>query len=231
MLSTMLCNCSNDVEQNEQKEEVCDCQAFVLSDAEIAVNTKKANKGDPDAARSLANYFVMIVLDEKKGFYWNEIAAKNGHTNAQSEVGRDYMTGNEPINQRNFQKARFWLSKAAQKGDPDAIEYLPLLLSKTELISLTHKARRGNSDAAYKLYKYYYWVEREHDKEESYWLKKAAEGGNKDAQYFWGREMEISDRQQAIKWLSKAAKQGHNDAKAVLEQMTSNRIINKDTPH
>ena len=142
------------------------------------------------------------------------------------------MTGNEPINHRNFQKARFWLSRAAEKGDSYAIEYLPLLLSKSELVSLTHKARHGNSDAAYKLYKYYHCVERETVKEESFWLKKAAEGGNKDAQYLWGREMEITDRQQSIKWLSKAAKQGHNDAKVLLEQiMTNTRIIKKDTPH
>ena len=178
MTILLLCNCCS----KDDSEVGFDNQTFVLSPDSIVIFEKEAKSGNPDAARKLALYYLYVKLDQKKAFFWNEKAAENGHTIAQFEVGRDYATGDNPLKIKDFRKAKYWLKNSAQKGDTQAKEYLSLMLSKDELDGLIFMANQGDANAAYKLYKYYFFIEQKNESKELYWLRKAAQHGNKEAQ-------------------------------------------------
>jgi TPR repeat protein len=174
--SILSCSRFSDDKQNKE-EPVSGNAPFNLTDDDKKVLSQKANRGDPDAARRLANYFYLYVNNEKQGFYWNHKAAENGHIIAQFEIGRDYAIGTQYIN-RNFEKARYWLQKSAHSDDKEAKKYLSFLLGDKERKELSLKAAQGDGEAAYRLYGYYYYIEREHGENENYWLKKAADNGH-----------------------------------------------------
>jgi len=165
-------------------------QSFDLSSKEIELYIKLSEAGDPESARKLANYYNMVAIDLKKGFFWNEKAARNGHIIAQFEIGRDYVSGVEQTCKKDLNKAKYWLEKAAKRGDPDAKHYLSLLLSQSEVDALKTMANHGDADAAFKLSEYYYFIEQNKEPVRLYWLKKAAQNGNEKAK----KELPFFDR-------------------------------------
>jgi TPR repeat protein len=222
IIFSLLCliGCSKAPEDKQKREKaVFGSAQFDLTLEKKQQLAQQAEKGDAEAARKLALYYYLAENDNKKGFYWNEKAAANGHIRAQFEVGQDYLTGTGPTKTKDFRKAKYWLQKAALKGDGEAKKYLTLLLSKEDIKELSNKAEKGNDSAAYRLYQYYYYVELEHSVKELYWLKKAAKNGNPDAQYELGRKLINSDMTQAIYWYTKAAQSGHVKARAEIDRL------------
>src|ERR1700690_3234890 len=81
---------------------------------------------------------------------------------------------------------------------------------------LIRKGNAGDAKSSYILFGYYEFAE-EDNKKSLYWLKKAAEQGNVDAQYNLGIMYtsvdSMIDKAKARYWLNKAAQK--NDAKAI----------------
>jgi len=66
----------------------------------------------------------------KKAFYWYTKAARQGHADAQCEVGDQYICGS--VCRANKRKARYWLTKAAEQGHERAKDHLITLDSDYE---------------------------------------------------------------------------------------------------
>ena len=81
---------------------------------------------------------------------------------------------------------------------------------------LTSKGNSGDAQSSYVLFGYYEFTKQDH-KSALYWLKKAAEQWNVDAQYNLGNMYTyidgMTDKSMAQYWLKKAAEQ--NDTRAV----------------
>jgi uncharacterized protein len=60
--------------------------------------------------------------NDDKAIYWYELAAKKGHTGAQTALGVIYLNGTGVI--ANPETARYWLLKAARKNDAQAFYHL-----------------------------------------------------------------------------------------------------------
>lgn len=214
----VLSGCDDSQKENSKSKEVLAISdQYLLNKSEIQLLGQRGNNGDSQAARRLFFHYLLVGNDVEKAFYWNKVAAKNGHAKAQKEVGISYMTGDRPLKHRDFNAARYWLKKASDSGEKEAQRYLDLLLSKTEVDELTEKALRGDKNAAYKVYDYYHSVERNDDNWIK-WLEVAAKNGHAEAQYIHGARLINADKKKAIYWLRKAADQGHEGARSTLKE-------------
>ncbi|MFA8279819.1 tetratricopeptide repeat protein [Escherichia coli] len=75
------------------------------------------------------------------------------------------------------------------------------------------KASQGDSDAAFKLYKYYLFCEPKSYRKQHEWLIISANNGNAIAQYNLSRELESEGKvDESIQWLKKSAEHGNNYA-------------------
>ena len=59
---------------------------YWLSDEEIQILEKNATNGDKNSAFKLYQYHMFVSLDQDLEYKWLEIAAKNGHPIAQSNL-------------------------------------------------------------------------------------------------------------------------------------------------
>lgn len=59
---------------------------YWISDEEIQILEKNATNGDKNSAFKLYQYHMFVSLDQDLEFKWLEIAAKNGHLIAQSNL-------------------------------------------------------------------------------------------------------------------------------------------------
>ena len=59
---------------------------YWISDEEIHILEEKATNGDKNSAFKLYQYHMFVSLDQDLEFKWLEIAAKNGHPIAQSNL-------------------------------------------------------------------------------------------------------------------------------------------------
>ena len=64
---------------------------YWISDEEIQILEKNATNGDKNSAFKLYQYHMFVSLDQDSAFKWLEIAAKNGHPIAQSNLA-DYFS-------------------------------------------------------------------------------------------------------------------------------------------
>lgn len=155
----------------------------------------------------------MLLIDGNKvkqdtitGRKWIEKAAKQGYTDAQTQLG-DMCTTAEGIpatvpyeEARDFKSAKKWFEKASAKGDRKAYYFL------------------GN------LYKDGKGVKRDYNKSLEY-IQKAANKGYAEAQtdigsmYYFGMKPMTRDYNQAKLWFDKAAAQNERTAKNYLAGM------------
>ena len=93
---------------------------YWISDEKIQILEKNATKGDKNSAFKLYQYHMFVSLDQDLEFKWLEIAAKNGHPIAQSNLADLFFT------QGNKEKVIFWAKKAYRNGAklPDELKIL-----------------------------------------------------------------------------------------------------------
>src|SRR5437868_13724030 len=85
---------------------------------------QSAMAGDAYAFNTLGyflDYGIGVPQDKNAALSWYKKAAKNGDICAYSNIGVFYKE------QGNFRQAKFWLSRAIDKGDGDALLEMALL--------------------------------------------------------------------------------------------------------
>lgn len=85
---------------------------------------KRALAGDPLAAAALQLEFAKKNSDRE--LYWTRIAAENGHAVSQYNLAYEYWANGAGSEQDKI-RAKFWLRKAADGGDPLAAATLEKL--------------------------------------------------------------------------------------------------------
>jgi len=158
--------------------------------------------------------------------------AKQGDSLWQYSVGDTFLSGKFGV-RKNKKKAIYWLTKAAQQGEPD-IQYFvgqrygqELSNSVKAIYWLSKAARAGNIDAQRVLgndYASEYGYVKKDLARAIYWLTKAAEQGAYLEQYKLGKiyydgEEEYKNDKKALDWLTKAALNGHSRAQYLLGNM------------
>lgn len=93
-------------------------------------------------------------------------------------------------------------------------------LTEKQVRALTANAKKGDSDAAYKLYQYYGMAKAD-DAAGFPWLKQAATAGHGGAQYALGIHLYNNDetKKQGVVWIEKAAAKGLPAAKDMVKWM------------
>lgn len=130
-----------------------------------------------------------VPENEKKAIDYFMIAAKGGITQAQRIISQEYISGD--ILSRDYEVARMWMEKAANKGDAQA----QLMLGRYYV-----------SDFGY------------NDEQKAFeWFEKAAEQGDAEAEYTLGGcyIYEIYVKEDPIvanQWFEKAANKEHPKA-------------------
>ncbi|WP_082464607.1 tetratricopeptide repeat protein [Dethiosulfatarculus sandiegensis] len=66
-----------------------------------------------------------IPVDLKQGFKWTQKAVKGENKTAQLNLGLWYLKGLGA--QKDFEKAKYWLEKAADNGSKVALKYPKML--------------------------------------------------------------------------------------------------------
>ena len=83
---------------------------YWISDEEIQILEKNATNGDKNSAFKLYQYHMFVSIDQDLEFKWLEIAAKNGHPIAQSNLADLFFT------QGNKEEAKKFLRKLKKSG-------------------------------------------------------------------------------------------------------------------
>jgi hypothetical protein len=191
---------------------------------------KAAEQGDAGAENTLGNMYMTGFGVEKnyvEAVRWYRKAADQGFVKAQLHLGQMYAAG-RGVKQSNAE-AKIWFSKAAKQGNADAKSRLEQLNkkekreAKSEILPWKAKAPQkdiqvfdaseplpwkvdaiaGQAKQCQELY-------REKQFRQAFPMcKKAAEGGNAEAQYVLGLMYEKAqgvkkDYAEAVKWLKKA---------------------------
>lgn len=125
----------------------------VPKDAEEALKwfKKAALQGHLKAQYNLALMYDSLQQYED-AFIWYEKAAEKGDGSSQYNLGIAYKSGQGVA--QNLEKAREWLQKSADQGDPDAIqalEKLPKQRAETPKKPETHAPKRPSSAAFQKV--------------------------------------------------------------------------------
>ena len=179
----------------------------------VALKTK-AEQGNSDAQYELGISYSsgeVIPTDNQLAVHWIIQAAEKGHVRAQAEMGFRYALGNaEDVNitgvLQDSHQAVYWLRKAAKQGNVDAQFALGVFLTGSKLVTMAQfiahpwrKVLEGDIPSDYI--------------RAVYWLRKAAEQGNANAQFELGGMYlkglgVIENEIQAYAWLSLASMQG-----------------------
>ncbi|MHC1725689.1 MAG: tetratricopeptide repeat protein [Syntrophobacteraceae bacterium] len=218
----------------------CDALAIrmeggLIPKAEMPVLSREALKGSPEAAHVLMWEYRYQLMRDQKAAYWEEIGAENGDLLAQYYLGYHMNFG--LCGDRNRDRGRFWLVKAADCGDSAAAKLLqeigpaPIVeddptemilpsngqdfLSDKELTRLKTKALAGSPKPAFRLYLFYEYVHR--DAEESrYWLRIAAQNDDPVGQFEFGlllaKDSDERNQQRSRFWIERAARNGNPGA-------------------
>ena len=160
-----------------------------------------------------------------------------GDPHAQYLMGLLYRDG--PLLIPDSQKAKHWLTQAAERGLPEAQYALgKLFLSDDPEVRdpdegirwLKQAARHGSSYAAYRLGKEYLTGElmTKDTSKAADWFTQSAEAGNQYAQYMLGKlyltgQGVTHDQTQAMDWFSRSAAQGNQYAQFFLEHQNDRR--------
>ncbi|PKK71931.1 kinase-like protein [Rhizophagus irregularis] len=153
-------------------------------------------------------YFNAIIekRDKGKAFELFSKASKDNYPIAQVYLGKM---------RKDPKDAFYWYQKSAENGNKLAQFYLGKYKEKS-IVWYEKSAMQNHSDAQLCL-GLLYKREEEDLKEALYWIRKAAENGNKAAQfylgkyYYYGTGIE-KDYGKSFEWYEKSAKQGYNNA-------------------
>lgn len=238
---------------------------------------KKAKKGDVEAQVEVADayfngYGVKKDLDKAAHWYYeatlhgNETArtsfysfyskllekyAKSGDTQAQYEVGCDYLEGSGV--DRDIKEAAEWFLKAMKQNHEGAKEKFYTFYSK----ELEKRAKRGDAEAQYRIGVCYMtgadvkrdtetgadWlseamIQNHEGAKEKYYsfysknLEKRAKKGDMEAQFVVGNSYLLGsdvkrDSETAAEWLLKAMLQGHEGAKEKFYSFYSKELVKR----
>lgn len=89
--------------------------SYNLSKKKLFEFLKKSEEGDAQASKKLWLYYEFAVRDRVKASEWLEKAAEQGLTVAQHNLAVGFSRRGSP--QYNLQKAKYWATKAANKGE------------------------------------------------------------------------------------------------------------------
>ena len=120
-LSIFLLSCKQHPERSEEMtNSLSTGSIYWVSDEEIHTLEEKASHGDKNSSFKLYQYHMFVSLNQDLEFKWLEIAAKNGHPIAQSNLADLFLS------QGNKEKAIFWAKKAHENGAklPDELKIL-----------------------------------------------------------------------------------------------------------
>jgi len=121
VLSISILSCKQYPKRNEKiADSISTGSTYWISDEEIHTLEEKASHGDKNSSFKLYQYHMFVSLNQNLEFKWLEIAAKNGHPIAQSNLADLFFT------QGNKEKAIFWAKKAYRNGAklPDELKIL-----------------------------------------------------------------------------------------------------------
>lgn len=99
-----------DNKDEQMQSPVSTGSTYFLSETDIHLLEKKAEKGDKDSAFKLYQYYSLVALDEKIGYQWLVKAAENGHPIAQYNLSVSLLTNGK------ISDAAFWARKASDNG-------------------------------------------------------------------------------------------------------------------
>ena len=180
----------------------------------------------------MENFFELGYEHEKSGDYLRaielyEIAASNGHDEAECRLGSIYRFGRGI--QKDYEKAFYWYYRSADKGNSYAMSNIGSMYRFAQGVEKDYdiafewyskSAEKDNDYAQQNLGSMYRFGEgRPRDIEKAlYWYKKAAVQGNMFAQCNLGSMHRLGDGikrdyKQAYFWYTKAAEQGYAYAK------------------
>ena len=167
-------------------------------------------------------YGTGVENNNENAYYWFKKSAEQGYAAAQLKLGDCYRTGIGV--EQDYEQAASWYRKAVEQGNEEANNRIDELKNEincfddnniNDYIKLNNLAKRGDTLAQSSLGDYYYkgiGVDKDYD-QAAYWYRKAAEQGNKEAQFGLGICCYIShDYRQAVDWFRQAAKQGEANA-------------------
>ena len=150
-----------------------------------------AENGDRDAQYWLGQHYYHgsggFPKDTMSAHRWLDKVAAEGEPNAQNQVGMTYFRGDE------YAAARYWLQQSAKQGNTEAADilqtinaFIPHNISSTDALLMAAVA--GNASAQYAIaWRYRMGIGIEKDPERAdYWLQRAAEQGQEDAQIVVG---------------------------------------------
>lgn len=91
---------------------------------------KAANLGNKKALESFYYFLDMFLVEEKESDEWLENEARQGNEYAQYYLG--YLYCGDDLYNEDYDKAIYWLEKAANQGNADAINLLNKIKNKKE---------------------------------------------------------------------------------------------------
>ena len=180
----------------------------------LATIAQMAEKGLASAQWHLGNIF-SDAANESAAIKWWEKAARQGHLNAQLQLGKI---------SENY-AAKEWYAMAANQGNIDAQMAMGSLCEKdyygygdpeaAKWYSMA--AEQGNIDAQMALGRV--WEDRNR-KQATKWYRMVADKGDSGAQFKMGEMKEImGEEPTAVEWYRKAARQGHAAAQQALRRL------------
>ncbi|WET41555.1 tetratricopeptide repeat protein [Citrobacter enshiensis] len=182
-----------------------------------------ANRGD-----AAAEFYLGLISqkgdkntppDYQNAITWYEKAANQGNIQAQVNCANIYQFG--PKEFQNLDKAKFWLTKAAEKGDPIAHANLGIIASVAENYEEAASHLKFAAEKGDRIGQYNYGTlflagsgVPEDMQQAKYWFEKSAAQNLPDAQislgriYAWGFDVKGVDKEKALYWLNKAKAEG-----------------------
>ena len=109
------------VESTEKGPPVMGNQDLIISESDLPRLQREAWACSGEVAFRLSNLYDFIPLDFKEGLYWMAIATENGYPKAFYNLGFALLTCrdlDERIRRRNIERAKFWLRRVADGGEP-----------------------------------------------------------------------------------------------------------------
>lgn len=157
--------------------------------------------------------------DYSNALKWYEKAANHGNTQAQVNCANIYQFG--PTAFKDINKAKYWLLKAAETGDPIAHANLGLLAAEEKKYDeaasyLKYAAEKGQRIAQYNYATLFLngTGVAKNIGQAKYWYEKAAAQDLPDAQIYLGRiyasgaDVKGVDKEKALYWLNMAKEKG-----------------------
>jgi cell wall assembly regulator SMI1 len=157
---------------------------------------KQAYRSDADTQYKLGLYFENLIGYYRRhddAAHWYEIAAEQGHAEAQYRLGEYYRLGWGYAEGKDYRKLIYWHRKAAKQGHAEAQYSIGFCYYygsgvkqdyEKALYWYTKAAEQGHTEARFCLwfsYKHGEGTERDNEKA-AYWLKLAADNGDEDAE-------------------------------------------------